>query len=105
MAVVRKAMQAAAGKNAVTATAAVTAAALSPMTIILLFGKVTVIATMERRVTTTDAESMGAVLTVAAVSALTTSVVSMEAMGGAKTAVELAEAVVATMVAQMIAAL
>ena len=101
-------MQAAARKNAVTATAAVTAAALSPMTMVaitLLVGEVAVIATMVRRVTTTDAEPMGAVQTMAAVSALTTSVVSVEAMGGVMTAVTLAEAVVTTMVAQMIAAL
>ena len=92
-----------------TAIAGVTAAALSPLAmtmvaITLPVGEMAVIATMVRRVTTTDAESIGAVWTVAVVSELTTSAVSVEAMGGTKTAVRIADSVVTTTVAQMIAA-
>lgn len=91
------------------AIAAVTAAALSPLAmtmvaITLPVGEVAIIATMLRRVTTTDAESIGAVWTLAAVSELTTSAVSVQAMGGAKTAVKIADSVVTTTVVQMIAA-
>uniref|UniRef100_A0A7S0MRA5 Uncharacterized protein n=1 Tax=Cryptomonas curvata TaxID=233186 RepID=A0A7S0MRA5_9CRYP len=100
-------MEATAGKKAVTATAAVMAAAVSPMTMVemtLLVAEVAVTATMVRGVITTEAKPMGAARTVAVVLTLTTVVVAVEAAEGAKTTVETAEAVVTTIVALTMAA-
>ncbi len=80
MVVVWKEMEAAAGKKAATATAAVMAAAVLPMTMVamkFLVAKVSVTANMMRGVTTTDAEPMGAARTVAVVLPLTTVVAAV----------------------------
>jgi hypothetical protein len=102
-------MEAAAGKKAVTVTAAVMVAAVLPMTMVAmtsLVADVSVTATMVRGVTTTCAEPMGAARTVAVVFklTLTTVVAAVEAAEGTKAAVDLAGAVVTTMVALTMAA-